>query len=178
MTSSKATTKSVGLASQWRWLSWALLAVVIASSLLIGVVDNEGSLSDAQRSADIASSIRCPQCTGQSVAESDVAIARTIRADIARRIDGGESDEQIRSYYVGIYGESILLRPSGNGLVGLVWIVPVVAAALATTLLGFAFMRWRSQLATSTDSLTDVSEADQALVDAARSSSSRSVTDQ
>lgn len=159
-----------GIASQWRWLSWALLAVVIAASLLVGVLDNQGTVSDAQRAADLASSIRCPQCTGQSVAESDVTIARTIRADIARRIDGGESDEQIAAYYVGIYGESILLRPSGQGLVGLVWIVPVVAAALATTLLGFAFLRWRNQLATAGHAgRSSVTDADRALVDAARS---------
>ena len=53
------------------------------------------SLTDAERANAVARTIRCPQCRIESVAESNVGIAREIRADIARRIDAGETDDQI-----------------------------------------------------------------------------------
>ncbi|MDH3752316.1 MAG: cytochrome c-type biogenesis protein CcmH [Acidimicrobiia bacterium] len=143
-------------------VSWTLIAIVAVAALAFGTLDEGGSTTNADRVFDLARSIRCPQCSGQSVAESDVAIAREIRADIAVRVDAGESDEAIQQVYVDRYGSSILLTPSGSGLEGLVWIIPIVGVAAAIVVLGFAFSRWRRAApAMATD-------ADVVLVDQAR----------
>ena len=143
-----------GFAAQWRWLSWVLMGIVVVAALIVGAAGDSGPATDGERLSQLAATIRCPQCRGQSVAESNVTIAREIRGDIRARIDAGETDDQIRQVYIDRYGRSIVLTPDSDGFTGLVWIVPVVAAALATAAVGLAFQRWRlesTELATATD---------------------------
>jgi cytochrome c-type biogenesis protein CcmH/NrfF len=144
------------------WASWLIMLLVLIAALAIGVSDDAGPQNDAERANAVARTIRCPQCRSESVAESNVGIAREIRADIARRIDTGETDDQIRQAYVDRYDESILLTPSGTGFTGLVWVIPVLAAALAVIVVGLAFSRWRRE------SGAEVSADDRRIVEAAR----------
>lgn len=149
-----------------RWLSWVLALIVVAAGLAFGVVDNEVEPTPAERVSQVASTIRCPQCLGQSVSESNAAVARQIRADIRIRIDRGESDEQIQQAYIDQFDDpSIVLRPSGEGFVSLVWIIPVVAAGLGAVALAFAFAQWRSEAAALADLATD---EDRALIEGLR----------
>ncbi len=134
---------SRGFKSQWRWLSWVLMGIVVLSALIIGAAADSGPQSDGERMSQLAATIRCPQCRGQSVAESNVTIAREIRGDIRARIAAGETDDEIRQVYIDRYGRSIVLNPDSSGFTGLVWIVPVVAAATAAAAVGLAFQRWR-----------------------------------
>lgn len=142
-------------------LSWSLLVIVAAAALLFGALDDAGPRTNADRVYDLARTINCPQCQGQSVAESDVAIAREIRADIAARIDAGQPDDEIRQVYIDRYGEWIVLTPSGEGLTSLVWVIPVVAVAAGLVVLGYAVRRWRADAA----GLDRATEADRELVE-------------
>jgi len=143
-------------------VSWLLVAIVAVTVLAFGALDEGGPQTNNDRTFGISRTILCPQCTGQSVAESDVAIAREIRADIAERVDRGESDDTIRQVYVDRYGAEILLNPSGSGLAGMVWVIPVVGVVAAAAVLGFAF--WRA----NASPLVEASDADKELVDRAR----------
>lgn len=149
-----------GFKTQWRWLSWVLMAIVGVAALIVGATATGAAQSDGERMSELASTIRCPQCRGQSVAESNVAIAREIRGDIRNRISAGESDDDIRQAYIDRYGRSIVLNPDSGGLTGLVWIVPVVAAGMATAAIALAFQRWRVEA----NSLASASDEDRALV--------------
>jgi cytochrome c-type biogenesis protein CcmH len=149
-----------GFKAQWRWLSWVLIAIIGVAALIVGAASDGGPQSDGERMSQLASTIRCPQCRGQSVAESNVAIAREIRGDIRVRISEGETDDEIRQVYIDRYGRSIVLNPDSGGFTGLVWIVPVVAAGLATAAVALAFRRWRVQA----DSLRTATEEDRELV--------------
>lgn len=149
-----------GFKAQWRWLSWVLMAIIGVAALIVGSAGDGGPQSDGERMSQLASTIRCPQCRGQSVAESNVAIAREIRGDIRTRISAGETDDEIRQVYIDRYGRSIVLNPDSGGFTGLVWIVPVVAAGMATAAVGLAFQRWRVQA----DSLRAATEEDRELV--------------
>jgi len=150
------------------------MAIIGVAALVIGVVDNDDARTQGERVAAISATILCPQCTGQTVAQSNVAIARTIRADIATRVSAGESDDQIRQAYIENYGEWIITNPRASGFVSLVWIVPVIAAGLAATALAFAFARWRRALSgAGAEAGADgdeqaASDADRRLVDDAR----------
>ncbi len=149
-----------GFKTQWRWLSWVLMGIIGVTALIIGAVGDSGPATDGERMSELASTIRCPQCRGQSVAESNVAIAREIRGDIRTRISAGESDDEIRQVYIDRYGRSIVLNPDSGGFTGLVWIVPVVAAGMATAAIGLAFQRWRVQA----NALAEASDEDRELV--------------
>jgi cytochrome c-type biogenesis protein CcmH len=142
--------------------SWLLVVVVALTALAFGALDADGPRTNADRTFDISRTVACPLCDGQSVAESDVAIAREIRADIARRVDAGESDDEIRQVYAERYGRDVLLTPSGSGLAGLVWVIPVIGVVVAAMVLGFAMTRPRSSTAAG------ASEADRVLVDRIR----------
>lgn len=126
-----------------RRLGWGMALVALAVLLTYGSLDGGDTLSDAERAAAIARSLRCPQCAGESVAESNVSVAREIRADIARRVDAGQSDAEIRDAYAVLYGESILLTPPARGFGSLVWIIPAIVGLTAAAGLAFAFRRWR-----------------------------------
>lgn len=151
------------------WLTWVLALIVAVAALAIGVLDERVEPTPAERVAQVAATIRCPQCQGQSVAESNAAVARQIRADIRIRVDNGETDGQIQQAYIDQFDDpSIVLRPSGEGFVSLVWIIPIVAAAAGAAALAVAFRQWRGEAVALAALATD---EDRALVDRLRETS-------
>ncbi len=139
----KIRAKSLLTARNFKWASWAFLAIIIVVSLTVGIVDNDSSQSPGERAASIARTVRCPQCDGETVAESNAPIAIEIRADINRRVSAGESTQDIRNAMASLYGNDILLVPPGEGFGSSVWIIPIAGLGLALGILGIAFWRWR-----------------------------------
>lgn len=150
-----------------RLVGWVALAVLLAGALFVGVTDTGGERSPEARERDIASSVACPVCDGQSVADSDASAARGLRTYIADRIAEGAGDDDIRAELADRYGDEILLTPGRTGLAGLVWILPVVALVVAFAGLALTFRRWQAR------STTRASDADRLLVRQAQSSSER-----
>jgi cytochrome c-type biogenesis protein CcmH len=90
----------------------------------------------------VASTLRCPVCQDLSVADSPSLVARQIRAAIARRLRVGQSDQEIRDFFVARFGPSILLTPQGEGIDLMAWIAPALLFAAGLALLGGALRRW------------------------------------
>jgi cytochrome c-type biogenesis protein CcmH len=126
--------------SRRSWL-WALVIGVGVGALVVASVDDGPARTNADRAYGIANDYACPVCDGQSVAESDVSIAREIRREIRSQVDEGRSDEQIRDFLVGSYPD-IDLNPAGTGITALVWIVPVAALVVGAAALAAAFRHW------------------------------------
>jgi cytochrome c-type biogenesis protein CcmH len=127
-----------------RWGPWIALGVVVVIALAVVLWPN-GSQSNAARAHDLEAQLKCPECQGLSVADSQAPTSRAIRADIKRRIAKGQSDEVIRQAYIDNYGESILLSPQDSGVSLLVWILPIVVVALGATGIVFALRRNRDE---------------------------------
>jgi cytochrome c-type biogenesis protein CcmH len=123
-------------------LSYGLLAIVVAVALFVGTRPDHTETPD-ERVASLEHQIKCPICRGESVAESDTEAAKAIRTEVARRVDDGQSDGEIRAYFAQTLGPDILLRPASSGFGGLVWVLPVAAFVAAGAGLGYAFWRWR-----------------------------------
>jgi len=134
-----------------RVIPWLALLAILVVALVVGTHGKSGRLTVDQRVHRVADELRCPTCRSQSMADSDAAAAKAGRLEIRRRVLAGESDAQIRASFVRSYGDDILLKPRGRGVAALVWILPVVAFALALAGLGFAFVRWRPSGARATD---------------------------
>ncbi len=145
-----------------RTLSWLLVVVVALSALVVAAVDDGGPRTNSDRAYALAKDFACPVCQGQSIAESDVAIARTIRRNIRIWVDEGQSEDFIRDELVSIYGEDIDYSPSTDGISALVWVLPVVGAVAAAAGLAMVFRRWQAEAG------AEATEADEALVAAAR----------
>lgn len=142
---------------------WVLLVAVVIAALSIAVASSSSSPSTpAEQADDIANGVRCPTCAGQSVTESAAPAAQAIKAEIRRRVDDGESRQEIEEFLEGRYGEDILLTPPRSGIGGLVWILPVVVVIGAAAGLGLALQRWsRRSLATASDSDRAIVAAEQ-----------------
>ena len=114
-----------------RRATWALLGVVLVGALFIGSRQESGPPTDEQRVQRIASVVRCPTCRGLSAAQSDAPPAEAIREEVRRRVEGGETDAQIKGYLVSRYGEDILLQPEAEGVGLVVWVLPVLGGVAA-----------------------------------------------
>jgi len=147
--------------SRARW-PWMVLVALLAGALVVATVGDPGPRTTAERARNVAESIKCPTCQGQSVADSSAPAARAIRTEIARRIEAGETDDEIRDYIAGIYGEENLLTPPRDGVAGLIWFLPVAGLVGAAGALAVVFRRWR------TPEDVAVSEEDRVLVEQAR----------
>jgi cytochrome c-type biogenesis protein CcmH len=148
-------------------LSWVAVATIGVGALLYGAIDEGAPRTDADRAYEMAKTIGCPVCRGQSVAESDATVAKSIRASIAIWIDEGRSDAFIRSALVDRFGEAVDYTPSASGVTALVWILPVVGGAGAIAGLFLVFRRW------SDEEDMEASAEDRAAVEAARAAVGR-----
>jgi cytochrome c-type biogenesis protein CcmH len=142
-------------------LGWLVLVPVLLVALLIGTVGSRGPRTNTDRVNSIASEFKCPTCRSESVETSNAQTARIIRADIARRVEAGETDDEIRAFLISRYGEDLLLTPASTGASSLVWILPVVALVFAAAGLTVAFRRWHARTE------GEISDSDRRLVEAA-----------
>lgn len=146
-----------------RTLSWVLLAV--ASCVLLGIAtfDDGGPRTNEERVQHLSTVYACPQCDGQSVAESNAAVAATIRDSIRVKVGAGATDQEIRDELIRAYGTDVLLTPPAEGVSLLVWILPVLVVVGGGALVASILLRRDQSSRTATDE-------DQELVAKARES--------
>ena len=82
--------------------------------------------------------LRCLQCQGQSIADSDAPIAGDMRHQVRTRIAAGEDPEAIRAWLVERYGDYVSYAPQ---VTAVTW--PLYAAPLVLLALAFVFARRR-----------------------------------
>ncbi len=127
-----------------RGIIWLCLLAAALSALVISTQVDGPPRTNQDRVRALSEDFACPTCDGQSVAESNAVIALEIRRDIQRRVDDGQSDGEVTNALISAYGESIDLRPSTGGIVGLIWTVPVVVMVFGFAALFAVFRRWQS----------------------------------
>jgi cytochrome c-type biogenesis protein CcmH len=127
-----------------RWGPWIAVVVVAVGILSIATFGTRSAPTAQDRVSTISRSVKCPVCSGESVAESNAPASQEIRRQIAEQVQQGQTDEEIRSFYAAKYGQAILLTPSASGVNALVWILPIVAFAIGIAALVIVFRRWSS----------------------------------
>ncbi len=70
--------------------------------------------------------LRCIQCQGQSIADSDAPIAGAMRREVRARIAKGKSAAEIESWLVQRYGDYVSFDPPMRGLGLWLWLLPAV----------------------------------------------------
>lgn len=112
---------------------------VLADSSLPSAPYAYVQLEDPSKEAEaqaLMQTIRCLQCQGQSIADSDAQIAGDLRNQIRLRIKQGEQPEAIRAWLVERYGDYVSYAPQINSLTWPLFAAPVL-------LLSFAFFMLR-----------------------------------
>lgn len=93
---------------------------------------------EEEQAQALMESLRCLQCQGQSIADSDAPIAGSMRSLVRERIAAGEEPEAIRSWLIERYGDYVSYAPR---ITGLTW--PLFAVPAALLLLAFLLLRRR-----------------------------------
>ncbi len=86
-------------------------------------------------------SLRCLQCQGQSIADSDAQIAGDLRNQVRLRIKAGEDPEAIRAWLIDKYGDYVSYAPRVTGLTWPLFAAPLALIGLAVLLLRRRFVR-------------------------------------
>ena len=111
----------------------AMAAPAAADSLLPPAEYANRQLPDPAQEAEakaLMETIRCLVCQGQSIADSDADMAGDMRALIRRRIEAGESSEQIRRWLVERYGSWVSYKPTADASTWVLWLAPLLFLAL------------------------------------------------
>ncbi len=107
-------------------LTFALIAApALGQGTSLADVQLRDPAKEAQAKALMAT-IRCVECQGQSVADSDAAIAGSMRAVIRERIQAGETPEQVRAWLIERYGDYITYDPPLGAVTWPLWLAPIV----------------------------------------------------
>ncbi|MBI4967896.1 MAG: cytochrome c-type biogenesis protein CcmH [Rhodospirillales bacterium] len=120
----------------------ALVLFLALSSAALAVNPDEILADPAQeaRARAVGRDLRCLVCQNQSIDDSDAGLARDLRIIVRERIKAGDSDSQIKDYLVGRYGDFVLLNPPFKPATWLLWLGPLVLAAIAA-MVALAFYR-------------------------------------
>lgn len=116
-----------------------LLAVLFLLACSVG----DDLTSEERRAQELNRAIMCPVCPGESIDQSQNQLAAQMRAIVAEKLAAGESEAEIKTFFVERYGDSVLLSPPERGFNLLVWIVPVVGLAAAGLAAALALRRMR-----------------------------------
>ena len=147
-------------------LSVASLVVLIAMlGLLTGACIREEDITLEQRAHQLSGELMCPVCDGQTIDGSSAQIAIDMRLKVRELLEEGNTNAEIREYFVVRYGEEILAAPGGSGFNLLAWIVPVVivVGALGIALFTIKNMRdssLKTQTSTASGSSTTTGGSD------------------
>lgn len=118
---------------------WCLLPVLLATGPLPAQPGPAEApyayrqLDDPAQEADavaLMESLRCIQCQGQSIADSDAPIAGTMRSEVRTRIAAGERPDDIRDWLVSRYGDWVSFEPPFRGMGLILWLLPLLFVGL------------------------------------------------
>ena len=91
------------------------------------------------RTQALADILRCPVCQGSSVADSRSDAAVAMKNRIREFVAQGYSDDQIVDYFVGRYGEFVLLKPKDEHQ--FIWLAPGAFVLLGLAVVSFQWKK-------------------------------------
>lgn len=118
-----------------------LLALLLVVQQPVAPLDS-AALDRATRK--VALELRCPVCQGESIQESPAELAQEMKGVVREQLAAGKTPDEVKAYFVGRYGEWILLRPTTTGVnAALYWLPPImlVAGAGVVAMLARRWMR-------------------------------------
>ncbi|MEY4529385.1 MAG: hypothetical protein RLZZ156_106 [Deinococcota bacterium] len=83
----------------------------------------------------IGNELRCPVCGGSAITESPSDFARSMLAEVKSQVKAGKSESEIKAFFAGKYGNTVLLKPPFQGVNMLVWILPVLVLLIGAGVL-------------------------------------------
>ena len=117
---------------------FVLLMVLLQS--LAGCIREE-DITLEQRAHQLSGELMCPVCDGQTIDGSSAQIAIDMRLKVRELLEEGNTNAEIRDYFVVRYGEEILAAPGRSGFSLLAWVMPII---IVGGLIGIALVTIRN----------------------------------
>jgi len=90
---------------------------------------------------------RCMQCQDESLANSPVSLAADMRRQIRKMLLAGDTDQQIRKFFVSRYGYFILFKPPFVWKTAWLWLTPGILLFVGAFTAGGVILRRRRLVA-------------------------------
>ena len=93
-----------------------------------------GQLSDPSleaRAVDLGRTLRCVVCANQSIEDSEVEMAQTLRRFVRERLSAGKTEDDIRAELIRSYGQFVSYEPATTGVGWLLWVSPWLVLVIA-----------------------------------------------
>ncbi len=130
-----------------------LVALGILSSLNVSpaYAQNPTPNPDIQnRMEKIAKDLYCPVCVGVPLNVCDTQACEQWRQLIIQKLQAGESEQQIRQYFIDQYGDRVLGAPPPQGFNLGAYVLPVLILLAGAAILFFTLRGWlRARQATN-----------------------------
>jgi len=115
-----------------------IIVVVFLFPILLGceMSRREANVGASERLArSIDENLVCPVCPGETIDQSQVALARQMKELVRAKISAGESRDEILNYFVDRYGLAVLAEPKKSGSTLVVWLLPPLVFCLGLLLI-------------------------------------------
>ena len=116
----------------------ALLAVACQGSSV------EPSLEE--RAQALNKQLMCPVCPSETIDQSQVELAKQMKATVRERLEEGESEQEIKDFFVDRYGDNVLAAPPARGFNIVVWVIAGLALPMAAAILVLALRVMRRRV--------------------------------
>lgn len=90
-----------------------------------------------RRAQALDKSLICPVCPGETIDQSQVALAKQMQAVVRDMLAEGSTEREIQDFFVERYGDSVLAAPRKEGFNLMVWVVPPLGVAGGLVALSF-----------------------------------------
>ncbi len=123
--------------------SLILLISFVFSSAVFAAIDAHEfeSEHDRQRYRTLIDELRCPKCLNQNLSDSNSQIAIDLRNEVAKKVIGGESNQEIVTFMVDRYGDFVLYRPPMQNNTLVLWLGPTVMFGIGIIVFGIIIYR-------------------------------------
>ena len=106
--------------------------------------------------------LRCLVCQGQSIDESNSALAADLRRLIRQQMQAGQSEDDIKNFLVARYGVFVLMKPPVRQDTAFLWFGPAILVLVGGAVIGVTVLRSRRRL--TTDQQTDLDATTQSTI--------------
>lgn len=150
---------SLGVTGRVARYTRLLVAAILVASLFAGFACSSQPAQPTDRVYRLENELMCPVCPGETIYQSQVQIARDMRTLVQQKVQAGETDAQIKQYFVNRYGVGILASPPTKGSTLWAWVFPPAGLAVAAVGLLLIMRAMRSSRSTDRAS-AETTEAD------------------
>ena len=113
-----------------------LYCISLSFFLLLVIFDFAYSKENIENQLkDITSKLRCMTCQNQTVYDSDEDFSKDLKKIIIKKLQNGESKEEIINFLAKRYGEYILFEPKIDAKNIFLWTFPFIALLICAIIL-------------------------------------------